>query len=150
VTDFVVCRVRAQEDPERGRFSPYLTPLGTRPIEGSSFALLGGFTLRRCRYRFLPDNRFREIGILPPTDPTIVTQYTAGKPFRCFPPLRRLPGLTRRAQHVAPRLLYDRTFGVVINHGRRWSLRPPIGGTLLPDLGVDLLEFRAVGSKISL
>jgi len=56
----------------RDKVGPYLTPLSIRSIERGSFALLRRFALCGRRYRFLPDDRFREISILPPTDPTVV------------------------------------------------------------------------------
>ena len=131
------------------RLNPYLAPLSARSIKRGSFALLGCFTLGRCRYRLLPDDRFREIGVLPPTDATVVAQDTTRKPLRCFPPLHRLSSLARRAQHIASRLLYDRTFGIVVDHRRRRCFRLLVGGALFPDLGVDFFKLRAVGSMIS-
>jgi len=131
----------------RDRCNPYLTPLSARTIERGSFALLRRFALVGCRYRILPDNRFREIGILPPTGSTVLAQDAAGKSFRRFPPLLRLSSLTRCAHHVAPRLLHDRTFRIVVDHGWGWSFRLPVGGTLLPDLSIDFLEFRAGGYR---
>ena len=71
----------------RDVFGPYLTLLSIGSIERRSFTLLRCFALRGRRYGFLPDDGFREIRILPPADPTVVTQEAARKTFRRFPPL---------------------------------------------------------------
>ena len=46
-------------------------------------------------------------------------------------------------------MLHDRAFRVVIDDGRGWGFRLPVGGTLLPDLGVDFLELRAAVLSVS-
>ena len=152
MADFVVCKVQLSGTCSQGgedKPGPYLTPLGIGSIERGSFTLLGRFSFRRRRNGFLADGRFSEISILPPTDPTVVAQDATGKTFRCFPPLRRLSSLTRSAQRVAPWLLHERTLGISIGHGWGRGFRLPIGSAFLPDLSVDILEFRAVGSTVS-
>lgn len=130
---------------EKDRLGAYLALFGIGSIEGGTFALLGRFPLGGCGDRFFPDNRFCEICVLSPTDPTFVTQNAAGKTFRGLPPLNRLPRFTRRAHHIASWLLHDRSFVVVICRGRGRSFGLLVGSTLFPDLGVDFLEFRARG-----